>query len=67
MVEDPQATRDDLVVEDGTTGNVDSAAMVSHDDDGPLEDNVLAKGNISTDSQVVQFQDSGRSSKAAQV
>ena len=56
MVENSQIAGYNFVLQDCSGWNVDPVAMVSDDDDGPLEDDSLAEGHVAGHSQVVQLQ-----------
>ena len=64
MLQDSQATLNHAVLQDGTRGNVNGAALGGHDDDGALEGDVAAEVNRSSHGQVVQLDNAGNAGNA---
>ena len=64
MLQDSQATLHNTVLQDGTRGNIDGAALGGHDDDGTLEGNVAAEIDGTGHSQVVQLDDARNAGNA---
>ena len=55
MIHDPQVSRYNLVLNDGSGRNINPVAMVGNDDDRPFQADPLAKGDIPRHSEVVQL------------
>ena len=57
MIQDPEISGNDLVLEDCSGRDVDSVAGVGDDDDGASERDAAAEHDVAGDGQVVQLQD----------
>ena len=66
MVEDPEISGDDLVLEDGAGRDVDPVPLVGDDDDGALEHDALPEGDVAADGEVVQLDDVRDAAEALQ-
>jgi len=55
MIQNPQVTADNFILQNSTTRNIDPVAMVSNDDDSSFQGHTSAESNISWDSQMVKF------------
>ena len=54
IVQDPEVSGDDLVLEDGALGDVDDLVLVGNDDDFPAQRDVLAERHVARHGEVVQ-------------
>lgn len=59
MLKQTQAALHDHVLQDGTRGNVDCAALGCHNDDGTLESNATAEIDGTGDGKMVELKDLG--------
>lgn len=59
MLEQTQATLDDHVLQDGSRGHVNGAALGGHDDDGSLEGHATAQIDSTSNGEVVELDDLG--------
>lgn len=64
MLEDPQATLYNNVLEDGTGRNVDCAVFCSNYDDSTLEDDSTAEVDITSDGKMVKFDNIGNATNS---
>jgi len=56
MIQNAQVARDDLILENRTRWNIDSVSVIRNDDDRALETDILAKGHIAGNSQMVSLE-----------
>lgn len=63
MVKNSEVARNNLVLETGTVRYVYLVSMIGNYDDCTLENDPLAKVDISRDGEVVEFQDVGNGGK----
>ena len=54
IVQDPEVSGDDLVLEDGALGDVDDLVLVGDDDDFSAQRDVLAERHVARHGEVVQ-------------
>ena len=56
MVQDSQISGDDLVLQDGSSWDVNPVPVVGDDDDSPPETDSLPEGDIARHSEMIQLQ-----------
>ena len=59
MVQNSQISRHDLVLQDGSSGDIDPVPVVGDDDDRSPEADTLPEGDITRHGEVVQLQHVG--------
>ena len=64
MLQQPQATLDHHILQNGSRRDVDRLSLGRHDDNGPLENNTPAEVDGASDGQVVQFKNLGNTGDA---
>ena len=57
MVQNPQVSGDDFILEDRSGRDVDPVAGVCNDDDGAAEGHATPEHDVAGDCQVIQLQD----------
>jgi hypothetical protein len=65
VIENAQVARDNLILQDRTRWNIDSVSVIRNYDDRALETDILAKGNIARNSQMVSLEHVGNGFEAA--
>mmetsp|Transcript_34103 Transcript_34103/g.57323 ORF Transcript_34103/g.57323 Transcript_34103/m.57323 type:complete len:269 (+) Transcript_34103:106-912(+) len=59
VIENAQASRDDLVLKEGARGDVDVLVMVGYDDHSSRECDIGSKAHVTRDSEMVELEDVG--------
>ena len=63
MVQDSEISRHDLVLQDGSSRDVDPVAVVGDDDDSPPETDTFPEGDIARHGEMIQLQHVGYGAK----
>lgn len=56
MIQNAEVARDDLVLQHGARWNVDSVSMIRNNDHSSLETDILAKGYVPRNCEMIGFQ-----------